>query len=101
MKSEATYTLWHNGDLLWRGEHNRDTLDEMFEEAFELDGTVEIYSTKDGDDLVWSSLGDHEGEPYDMSDVEADADTLASAGYGMDEDYGGAWDSVDTDGIYY
>lgn len=25
---------------------------------------------------------------YDMSDVEADADTLASAGYGMDEDYG-------------
>ena len=27
-------------------------------------------------------------EPADMSDVEADADTLASAGYGTDEDYG-------------
>lgn len=26
-------------------------------------------------------------EPYEMSDVEADADTLASAGYGTDEDY--------------
>jgi hypothetical protein len=29
-----------------------------------------------------------EGIPQ-MSDVEADADTLASAGYGTDEDYGG------------
>ena len=28
---------------------------------------------------------DYEG---DLSDVEADADTLASAGYGTDEDYG-------------
>jgi hypothetical protein len=27
-------------------------------------------------------------EPAGMSDVEADADTLASAGYGTDEDYG-------------
>ena len=35
----------------------------------------------------------HEGwdvdeEPYEMTDVEADADTLASAGWGTDEDYG-------------
>jgi len=27
-------------------------------------------------------------EPEGMSDVEADADTLASAGWGTDEDYG-------------
>lgn len=27
-------------------------------------------------------------EPHDMTDVEADADTLASAGWGTDEDYG-------------
>ena len=27
-------------------------------------------------------------EPMGMSDVEADADTLASAGWGTDEDYG-------------
>jgi hypothetical protein len=26
---------------------------------------------------------------YEISDVEADADTLASAGFGTDEDYGG------------
>ncbi len=33
-------------------------------------------------------------EPFDgfMSDAEADADALASAGWGTDEDYGG-WDS--------
>ena len=31
-----------------------------------------------------------EGVPeYEMNDVEADADTLASAGFGTDEDYGG------------
>jgi hypothetical protein len=28
-------------------------------------------------------------EGYEMSAVEADADTLASAGWGTDEDYGG------------
>lgn len=27
-------------------------------------------------------------EPCEMSDVEADADTLASCGWGTDEDYG-------------
>lgn len=32
---------------------------------------------------------EYDVEPYEMSDVEADADTLASAGYGTDEDYGG------------
>ena len=32
---------------------------------------------------------DYRDEPEDnMTDVEADADTLASAGYGTDEDYG-------------
>lgn len=31
---------------------------------------------------------DEDSEPEGMSDVEADADTLASAGYGTDEDYG-------------
>ena len=31
-------------------------------------------------------------EPLDMTDVEADADTLASAGHGTDEDYGGCDD---------
>lgn len=31
---------------------------------------------------------DEEDEGFQMSDVEADADTLASAGWGTDEDYG-------------
>jgi uncharacterized Zn finger protein (UPF0148 family) len=33
----------------------------------------------------------HDDEPWDgfNSDAEADADVLASAGYGTDEDYGG------------
>lgn len=32
---------------------------------------------------------------YDMSDVDADADTLKSAGYGTNEDYGGFDDGGD------
>jgi hypothetical protein len=36
---------------------------------------------------------DYEG--YQMTDVEADADTLASAGYGTDEDYGYYGDAYD------
>lgn len=37
-----------------------------------------------------------EGVPnyYEMSDVEADADTLASAGHGTDEDYGYYGDQI-------
>jgi hypothetical protein len=39
-------------------------------------------------------------EPYEMTDVEADADTLASAGYGTDEDYGdyGQYDDWESGG---
>ena len=81
-----TYTLWNEGTLLWKGEHTRATFDEMLEEAYDLDGTVEIYSSRD--DLVWSSAWDDDGPECGMTDVEADADTLASAGYGTDEDYG-------------
>jgi len=32
--------------------------------------------------------GEEDDETTEMTDVEADADTLASAGFGMDEDYG-------------
>lgn len=84
MKSkEPTYTLWHEGTLLWTGDHNRTTYDEMLEEAYDLSGTVEIYSSRD--DLVWSSYGN---EPNEPSDAWHDADALASAGMGTDEDYG-------------
>jgi hypothetical protein len=42
----------------------------------------------DGNDV--SEYADEHDEPSDgfRNDVEADADTLASAGYGTDEDYG-------------
>jgi hypothetical protein len=42
----------------------------------------------DGNDV--SEYADERDEPWDgfRHDVEADADTLASAGYGTDEDYG-------------
>ena len=48
-------------------------------------------SVSDAD--VWADYGDHaedvwSDEDWDMTDVEADADTLASAGWGTDEDYG-------------
>ena len=38
--------------------------------------------------IVAINLDDDGEPPYDMTDVEADADTLASAGWGTDEDYG-------------
>lgn len=44
------------------------------------------------DDDEYDDMGDD--EPY-MSDVEADADTLASAGWGTDEDYGYYGDGAD------
>jgi len=43
----------------------------------------DIFGVGDPDDDEWS-----DDEPPEMSDVEADADTLASAGMGTDEDYG-------------
>ena len=40
-------------------------------------------SDDEPDDDEWP-----DDDPYEMSDVEADADTLSSAGMGTDEDYG-------------
>jgi len=40
-------------------------------------------SDDEPDDDEWP-----DDEPSEMSDVEADADTLSSAGWGTDEDYG-------------
>jgi hypothetical protein len=42
------------------------------------------------EEIKYALLSDHVGtdEPYDMDSVQADADTLASVGWGTDEDYG-------------
>jgi hypothetical protein len=48
---------------------------------------VDLYMTPDEDRADGEPCGsDYDGD--NMTDVEADADTLASAGYGTDEDYG-------------
>ena len=79
----------------------------MLDEAFCLsstcgDSVIQIYSSRD--DLVWDSEDAYmedvpEREDHFRNDVEADADTLASAGYGTDEDYGcygdDSWDTYD------
>jgi hypothetical protein len=48
-----------------------------------------VYSDND----MWADYGDWAEQvwsdaDHDMTDVEADADTLRSAGWGTDEDYG-------------
>ena len=86
---EPTYTLWNGSHMVATYPHTSEGMDDAMERAHELTtggyGKLTIYSSLD--DLVWSSCDD---EPMEcrMTDVEADADTLASAGYGTDEDYG-------------
>jgi hypothetical protein len=50
----------------------------MGEELFEEDEPELL--NNDPDDI-------EDDEPKDLTDIEADADTLAGAGYGTDEDY--------------
>lgn len=61
-----------------------------------------IYETADEAALAaWSTFTDPEEREYDdgMTDAEADADVLRSAGYGTDEDYGffGDFDHLERD----
>ena len=86
---QPTYILWNGCHKVATYPHTRDGMDAAMERAHDLlgTGTLTIYSTRD--DLVWSSTSwEDDGPECGMSDVEADADTLASAGYGTDEDYG-------------
>ena len=75
---------------------SHDGLEDAIEVANEV-GT-DVMRERDGEvELVWSfeESGDSEAdEPWDgfNSDAEADADALASAGWGTDEDYGGCYD---------
>jgi len=85
MIKKATYTLWNGSELLHTYPHTREGYDAALTQAFEYGGYwIKIFSSRD--DLVWSAKED--GPECGMSDVEADADALASAGYGTDEDYG-------------
>jgi len=92
MKNEkkATYTLWNGVNLIGTYPHTREGMDTAMEKAHSLYvggyGNLKLYSSRD--DLVWKSTSWEEDVEDTMTDVEADADTLASAGYGTDEDYG-------------
>lgn len=70
--------------------HTRQGMDAAMEKAHGLYvggyGTLTLYSSRD--DLVWKSTSWEDDVEDTMTDVEADADALASAGYGTDEDYG-------------
>ena len=73
---------------------SHDGLEDAIEVANEI-GT-DVMRERDGEaELVWSfEESGCTDEPWDgfNSDAEADADALASAGWGMDEDYGGCYD---------
>ena len=50
-------------------------------------------SDQDADTLVWDLWCEYNGredEPVESFDLSDDADALASAGFGTDEDYGGS-----------
>ena len=62
--------------------------DDISRKEFAISGLCQscqddIFGVGEPDDEEWP-----DEEPYEMSDVEADADTLSSAGMGTDEDYG-------------
>ena len=94
--------LFSDEDILaFLGNPDEELSDAGFEKAFEYYmNTGEMpYGTmkaRTGDPHPWVEehlLRDYEElyaqDPEDnMSDIDADADTLASAGYGTDEDYG-------------
>ena len=75
---------------------SHDGLEDAIEVANEV-GT-DVMRERDGEvELAWSfeESGSFDAdEPWDgfNSDAEADADALASAGWGTDEDYGGCYD---------
>ena len=60
-----------------------------------VDSTQTHFRQSDGDadKVVWELWqaynGSNESEPYESFDLSDDADALASAGFGTDEDYGG------------
>lgn len=90
--SESYYLKDEDG-LFRMFDVSHDGLEDAIETANEL-GT-DVLRDRDGTtEVVWSfdeSGAADEEEPWDgfNSDAEADADALASAGWGTDEDYGG------------
>ena len=73
---------------------SHDGLEDAIEFAHKIDGEV-IRDNADGEsEVVWSSEDAEPREDNFRDDAEADADALAMAGFGTDEDYG-CYDSGD------
>jgi hypothetical protein len=97
MRSAKMFNSWMNDPEAFQSDYEeyqallRQVAQEKADHEAELlaEGRKEIVSD-DPDETVEVDLCDlvREHEEDNMSDVEADADTLASAGYGTDEDYG-------------
>ncbi len=87
--NKSTYTLWNGDQQIASYSHTREGYDAALEAAHNLYlggyGSLAVYSSRD--DLVWKSTQLND-EPNEPNDVWHDADALASAGYGTDEDYG-------------
>ena len=76
---------------------SHEGLEDAIEFANSIGADVLRNNNEGGTEVVWSfeECGSVESdEPWDgfNSDAEADADALASAGWGTDEDYGGCCD---------
>ena len=88
------YFVKDEDGLLRMFDVSHDGLEDAIEVANEI-GT-DVMCERDGEvELVWSfEESGCADEPWDgfNSDAEADADALASAGWGTDEDYGGCYD---------
>ena len=94
--SESYYVRDEDG-LFRMFDVSHDGLEDAIETANELG--VDVLRDRDGTtETVWSFADADSEEPWDgfNSDAEADADALASAGFGTDEDYG-CFDSGDDD----
>lgn len=96
------YIINMNGDNIMN-DSLKDFAEPSIEELPQDDATQYLHEDEvcNADVHLESDYDDREGEFYGCdddsdgySDIEADADTLASAGYGTDEDYG-CFDSGD------
>ena len=87
LKEEIEYQLWWEGEEIdsFTSKEEAQAMKSEYEMAFNSPGGVSIKKAK------VEEPEEPEDDPYDEHDwdpIEADADAMASAGYGTDEDYG-------------
>jgi hypothetical protein len=85
---QDTYTLWHDDKLINTLPHTRDSYDEFLEWAYGVDGTVAIFSSREGD-AVWTSddsmlLNSPQSQPSEQP-YDGWEGSWAGDGSGMDD----------------